>query len=80
MKEEIEQVDERIAVLKEVGGLDDEVAQEESYRDSLIENCPNLKVSIYLFALAMKGGEFLHNLMLYLLFYFDTYICRNPLP
>ena len=32
------------------------------------------KISILFFALAMKGGEFLHNLMLYLLFYFDTYL------
>jgi hypothetical protein len=37
-------VDERIAVLKEMGGLDDEVAEEEDYRTSLIENCWNLKV------------------------------------
>jgi hypothetical protein len=45
-KEELEQVDEHIAVLKEMGDMDDEVADEESYRESLIEKCPNLKVSI----------------------------------
>ncbi len=48
--------------------MDDEVAEEESYRQYLIDNCPNLKVRTFdLLAIAIKGGDFL--LLSYALFY-----------